>query len=85
MHQSSDPDEVSVYFNLGGGLGWSQQVIGTMGAHNLRIADIDADGDIDVVGVNWLEVAADGAAVTLWRNGLAGGPPASPSDLRVRP
>jgi hypothetical protein len=75
MHQSADPDEVSIYRNEGGGLAWAQQVIGTMGSHNLRIADIDADGDVDVVGVNWHESAADGAAVTLWRNGLAGGPP----------
>ena len=78
MHQSDDPDEVSVYRNLGGGLAWSQQIIGTTGSHNLRIADIDLDGDIDVVGVNWLEVAADGAAVTLWRNLLADGPPPPP-------
>ncbi|MGH7264798.1 MAG: FG-GAP repeat domain-containing protein [Candidatus Rokuibacteriota bacterium] len=68
MHQSSDPDEVSVYRNEGGGLAWTQQVVATTGSHNLRIADIDADGDVDIVGVNWLETAADGAAVTLWRN-----------------
>jgi hypothetical protein len=68
MHQSADPDEVSVYRNQGGGLAWTQQVIGTAGSHNLRIADIDADGDVDVVGVNWHESAADGAAVNLWRN-----------------
>jgi hypothetical protein len=74
MHQSADPDEVSIYFNEGGGLAWHQQVIGTMGSHNLRVADIDADGDVDVVGVNWHESAADGAAVTLWRNLIDGGP-----------
>ena len=68
MHQSDDPDEVSVYRNQGGALYWTQQVIGTAGSHNLRIADIDADGDVDVVGVNWHESAADGAAVNLWRN-----------------
>jgi hypothetical protein len=74
MHQSSDPDEVSVYRNEGGGLAWAQQLVATTGSHNLRIADIDADGDVDIVGVNWLEgAAADGAAVTLWRNLLAGG------------
>ena len=77
MHQSSDPDEVSVYRNGGGGLTWTQQVVATTGSHNLRIADIDADGDIDIVGVNWHESAADGAAVTLWRNLLTSVAPPS--------
>ena len=36
--------------------------------HPPRITDIDGDGDIDGVGVNWHESAADGAGVTLWRN-----------------
>jgi predicted RNA-binding Zn-ribbon protein involved in translation (DUF1610 family) len=83
MHQSSDPDEVSVYRNEGGGLTWTQQVVGTTGAHNLRIADIDADGDIDIVGVNWHESAADGAAVTLWRNGLPPTPGPPPTGHRA--
>ena len=85
MHQSDDPDEVSVYRNQGGGLAWLQQVIGTTGSHNLRIADIDRDGDIDVVGVNWHESAADGAAVTLWRNNLqaVGAPPPPPTGRRA--
>lgn len=76
MHQSADPDEVSVYYNLGGGLTWSQQVVDTTGSHNLRLADIENDGDLDIVGANWDDAAPDSAVVVLWRNGLdPGGPP----------
>jgi hypothetical protein len=71
MHQSSDPDEVSVYANNGGGLSWPQQVVATSGSHNLRIGDIDRDGDIDIMGTNWNDSASDSAVIRIWRNNLA--------------
>jgi FG-GAP-like repeat len=71
MHQSSDPDQVSVYANNGDGRSWTQQVVATSGSHNLRIADIDRDGDIDIMGANWNDSAPDSARVRIWRNNLA--------------
>jgi len=68
MHQSSDPDEVSVYLNEGGGLTWSQLVISTTGSHNVRIGDIGNDADIDVFGANWNDSAPNSAVVELWEN-----------------
>ena len=70
MHQSSDPDQVSVYANNGGGRSWTQQVVATTGSHNLRIGDIDRDGDIDIMGANWNDSASDSAVVRIWRNNI---------------
>lgn len=70
MHQSADPDEVSVYFNEGDGLNWSQQVLDNIGSHNIRVTDIGSDGDLDIVGANWNDVAPDSALVNLWQNDL---------------
>jgi len=54
---------VGFFRNLGGGLGWTLQVLGANGSHNIRVADIGNDGDLDVVGANW-----QGAPVELWEN-----------------
>jgi hypothetical protein len=43
---------VSVYFNDFSGR-WRHVVLATTGGHNLRIGDIGADGDIDIVSANW--------------------------------
>jgi hypothetical protein len=71
MHQSSGPDEVSVYRNNGGGRAWTQQIVARSGSHNLRIGDIDRDGDIDIMGANWSDSASDSARIRIWRNNLA--------------
>jgi hypothetical protein len=73
MHQSSDPDEVSVYRNNGDGRSWTQQVVAKSGSHNLRIGDIGRDGDIDIMGANWNDAASDSAVIRIWRNNLASG------------
>jgi len=71
MHQSSGPDEVSVYFNKNGdGLEWEQSVVGTTGSHNLRIGDIGSDGDIDLFGTNWNDGSPNSAVVEYWENQL---------------
>jgi FG-GAP-like repeat len=62
MAQSSQK-RVGFFRNLGGGLGWTLQVLSTEGSHNIRVADIGADGDLDVVGANW-----QGPPVELWEN-----------------
>jgi len=58
---------ISVYLNEGKGLKWRQQVVATTGLHNLRLADIDRDGDIDILGANW---GGSYHPVELWRNRL---------------
>ncbi len=51
MEQSPE-GRVTIYYNLGKGLQWSAQVVGRTGLHNLRLADIGNDGDIDIIGAN---------------------------------
>ena len=64
MQQGTDPDEVSVYLNLGGGKKWAKNVISTNGSHSMRIVDVDGDGRPDLYGANW-----HGATVVeLWKN-----------------
>jgi len=65
MHQGADPDEVRVYLNQGGGLKWTKQVFSTTGSHDIVIADIGADGDLDIIGANH---AGSLQAVYLWEN-----------------
>lgn len=65
MHQGADPDEVMVFRNGGKGLTWTKQILSTRGSHDLVLADIDGDGDVDIVGAN------HGGAyqpVELWEN-----------------
>jgi hypothetical protein len=54
---------VGFFRNHGGGAAWTLQVLSENGSHNVRAADIGADGDIDIVGANW-----QGAPVELWEN-----------------
>jgi hypothetical protein len=65
MHQGADPDEVRIYLNQGGGLKWTKQVLSTTGSHDIVVADIGADGDLDIVGANH---AGSLQAVQLWEN-----------------
>lgn len=65
MHQGTDPDEVRVYLNQGGGLTWKRQVLSTMGSHDIVLADIGADGDIDIVGANH---SGSLSGIQLWEN-----------------
>jgi hypothetical protein len=71
MHQSSNPDEVSIYFNDGQGAAWSKQVVAESGSHNLRVGDIGSDGDIDIFGANWNDSAPNSAVVEIWENQTA--------------
>ncbi len=67
MHQSTNPDRVMVFYNLdGAGTSWDSQVVDTDGSHNIRVLDMDLDGDLDIVGANW-----SGGPLSLWRNELS--------------
>ncbi|MCP4203257.1 MAG: hypothetical protein GY769_15140 [bacterium] len=68
MHQSSDPDEVSIYFNESNGTSWSQQVVAESGSHNVRVGDIGSDGDLDIFGANWNDGAPNSAVIEMWEN-----------------
>jgi hypothetical protein len=72
MHQSGySPDKpsrrrVGFYRNERSGK-WSHQVLATTGSHNIRVGDIGADGDIDIVGANW---GGPYHPVEMWENEL---------------
>ncbi len=43
---------VTVHYNQGKALKWKHQIVSRSGSHNIRVADIGNDGDIDIVGAN---------------------------------
>ncbi len=66
MHQGEDPDEVAIHLQRDrAGTLWYKHTLSTKGSHAMRIADVDDDGDQDIVGANW---SGDYQAVELWRN-----------------
>lgn len=69
MHQGADPDEVLVYLNGSGGQEWKRQVLSTKGSHDIVLADIAADGDLDIIGANH---GGDYQPVELWENLTSG-------------
>jgi hypothetical protein len=69
MHQS-ERRRVTVYHNLGDALSWEAQVIATTGSHNIRLADIDKDGDMDIVGANYNNDSPTNGNIELWRNNI---------------
>ena len=64
MHQGQDPDEVCVAINSGRGRSWRKHVLATEGSHDIVVADLDGDGDPDIVGANH----AGTHPVELWEN-----------------
>jgi hypothetical protein len=66
MHQSQDPDDVSIFLNGGAGATWTKRVISTRGSHDVVVADLDGDGDPDIVGANH---GGERQPVELWWNG----------------
>ena len=65
MHQGADPDEVSVFFNRGGGKSWRKQLLSSDGSHDIVAGDLGGDGDLDIVGANH---AGASHPVELWQN-----------------
>jgi len=66
MHQGSDPDEVFVLLNEGQGASWRRQVISENASHEIVVADVDGDGDLDIFGANH----SGTHPIELWRNDL---------------
>lgn len=80
MDRDGDPDvvtaemeqspkrRVSIYLNERRSLKWRAQVLSAKGSHNLRVADIGKDGDLDVVGGNWGSSPQAYAPIELWES-----------------
>jgi hypothetical protein len=64
MHQSAQR-RVGWFRNDGSGTTWSVQVVATTGSHNIRVVDMDGDGDIDIMGSNW---GGSPSPVEWWQN-----------------
>ncbi|MFZ5830067.1 MAG: FG-GAP repeat domain-containing protein [Planctomycetota bacterium] len=64
MHQGKDPDQVMVLINQERGAAWRKQVLSDGGSHDIVVADVDRDGDLDIVGANH----SGAAPLQLWRN-----------------
>ena len=60
---------VGFFLNQGKGARWKLQVVATTGSHNISVADVDHDGDFDIIGANYdSEHDPRGAPMELWRN-----------------
>jgi len=68
MHQYKAPHEVSIYAGDGKGLKWTKQVVGDKGSHNICVADIGNDGDLDIIGANW---SGPYQPIELWESKMA--------------
>jgi hypothetical protein len=66
MHQSAQR-RVGWFRNDGSGTTWAVQVVATTGSHNIRVADMDRDGDVDIMGANW---GGSPSPIEWWQNGI---------------
>ncbi len=69
MHQSRQR-RVTIHFNHHNGRSWSHQVVSHTGSHNIRLGDIDQDGDLDIFGANWNNRSPTNAHLLFWQNRL---------------
>jgi hypothetical protein len=73
MEKSDDPDQVIIFLNDGDGLSWRKQVIANMSIYSGKVADIDNDGDPDIVANrNWNEPPLE-----IWENLIRNAKPGS--------
>ena len=64
MHVAAAPAEIIIYRNDGDSLMWTKVVVDTGGTHNAQVADIGADGDLDIIGANYI----GNPPFVLWEN-----------------
>jgi hypothetical protein len=67
--EQSDQKRVAIYYNNGKGTAWTQQVLATTGGMNAVVADIDNDGDLDILSANHGFFGAPNP-LEIWRNQL---------------
>ena len=54
MEKSDDPDEIVLFLNQGDSFAWSRVTIARVSIYSGELADIDNDGDIDIIANrNW--------------------------------
>jgi len=80
--EQSPQKRISIYFNEGRGEKWRQQVVGTTGSHNLRVARIGRGNTLSIVGSNHGNNGAP-PVIDLWEN--VSGEPAAKTGLSTRP
>jgi hypothetical protein len=72
MQPQSAHKRVGFFLNEGRGANWRLQVVATTGSHNIRVPDVDRDGDVDIIGANWnTETDPNHAPMEMWRNLLS--------------
>ena len=50
--EQSVNQRISIFYNLGGGLNWQQQILANSGSQNQRIGDLTDNGLLDIFGAN---------------------------------
>jgi hypothetical protein len=66
--EQSDTRRVAIFYNLKrDGTSWGRQVLATSGGHNIKVGDVDKDGDPDILNANHGFYGAPNP-VELWRN-----------------
>jgi hypothetical protein len=66
--EQSETDRLAVFYNLArDGLSWGRQILATTGGHNIKVGDVDSDGDPDILNANHGFFGASNP-VELWRN-----------------
>lgn len=68
--QQSTRKRVGFFRNLdGAGKQWQLEVVATTGSHNIRVLDVDRDGDMDIIGANYdTNTDPNHAPMEIWRN-----------------
>jgi hypothetical protein len=49
MEKSDDPDQLVIFLNDGDGVSWRKQEVTSTGSYSAKAADIDNDGDHDII------------------------------------
>ena len=64
MEKSDDPDQILIFLNEGDGLSWKKHVVSNTSIYSGKVADVDNDGDMDIVANrNWNEPPLE-----IWEN-----------------
>ena len=67
MEQSAQR-RIMIYYNeKGKGLVWNRQILSHYGSHNIRVADIGNDGDLDIIGANHGNIYGP-SGIGFWEN-----------------
>jgi hypothetical protein len=71
MEKSDDPDQIIIYLNERDGVAWKREAVINNGIYSGKVADIDNDGDYDIVGNRNF----DKPPIEIWENLIRSGEP----------